>query len=143
MADVVQGVITLLSATAGVTSLTSTRITPAYAPMGTTPEYIVVDMNGTEPQYHSTAEAGLHRSQVSVKCYGNNMLEAINLAEQVRLALSGKPAGSLGGINARRTTVDDIRDAYSGPSGEGDEIGHPAREVLLTIWHNATIPTFP
>lgn len=142
MASVLEGVIQELLDTAGVTALTSTRISPGYAPQETALPYIVVAQTGGEPQYHSTAEAGIQQSQFAVNCYGATILSAVNVAEQVRLALSGKPAGDLGGVNARRTTVDDIRDTYSSPGGEGDEVGYPSREVLVTVWHNTAIPSF-
>lgn len=142
MTGVTEGVINTLKATVGVANLVADQVFPSYAPQGTRRPYIVVDQSGGEPGYHSLGEDGLQESQFTITYYDGTPLKAENGGEQIRLTFSGRPAGDLGGIHARRTIVDDIRDRHVGPGGEGDQSGFPAREVIVTVWHQIPKATF-
>lgn len=139
--SVKEGVIQYLLTVSGVTALVGQKIYPNYSPQ-TTELYLVVEQNGGEPGYHSKGEDGLHEAQIVITAYGPLMGDVEAVIEQVRLALSGKPAGDMGGIEARFTTVDDVRDRYTPPGVEADEVGYPGKELLATVWHLLPVATF-
>ena len=142
MASMLEGIITHLESAAGVSALVGAKVYANFAPQGTETPYIIVEQTAGVPGYHSTAEDGTQETQFTATCYGGTPLEAVNVAEQVRLATSGKTGGDMGGVDIRRSTIDDIREQFTPPAGEGDEVGYPAQEVLINIWHNITIATF-
>ena len=137
MAGVTEGFIKYLSATAGVTAITN-RIYASNAPQNTATPYVIIERRGGEGQYHSAGYSGITESQVTITNYGSTNLEAITLTEAIRVALNAKAVGAFGELDARRMTIDDTRDAYREPTGEGDEVGHPAQEMIVTVWHHET-----
>lgn len=139
MASMLEGIITHLE-NAGTDA--AAKVYANFAPQGTEPPYIIVEQTAGVPGYHSTGEDGTQDTQFTATCYGSSPLAAGNLAEEIRLAVSGKTGGEMGGVNIRRCVIDDIREQYTPPAGEGDEIGYPAQEVLLRVWHNISIATF-
>lgn len=77
----------VLSATAGVTALVSTRIYPDMAPQNVTFPYIVFQKLQTQPTDTKEGVSKLDKILVQVDCYSNNYDNAHSLAAAIRTAL--------------------------------------------------------
>lgn len=129
-----EGVIQYLASAPTVTEFVGTRVYPNKAPQGTNGvNYLIVEQVGFEPRHNSSGADSAQAAQFSIVCYGINEQQADSMADAVRLALHGRSKGSLGGLNHRGVFLDDVRDV-SQPPANADEIGFPAKEVLVTVW---------
>jgi len=93
--DVGDAVYSILSNTAAVTALVSTRIYPTIAAQEAVAPYIVVnDAVSNEPQDTKDRPAVLDRIRIQVDCYGRTRKSAVNVHLAVRTALDGYAIGS-------------------------------------------------
>lgn len=128
-----EGVIQYLASVPTVTEIVGAQVFPNKAPQGKDAPFLIVEQNGFEPQHNSSGADPTQAAQFSITAYGVDEEQTDVLAEEVRIALQGKAKGPMGGLNARGVFLDDVRDVSQPPTG-GDEVGFPAKEVLVTVW---------
>lgn len=97
----VQGIVAKLLATAGVTALVAQRIRTTQADETDTLPYVLLFIVSDGSEYHMAGEAGLARCRLQVDCWGASPLEALDVSEAVRAALSGF-RGLAGTVQIRR-----------------------------------------
>lgn len=84
-----ESLVALLLATAGITSLVSTRIYWTLKPQGTANPYIVLTRVSGVRDYAYQGPSRLIPSRVQVDCYGLTFASAKNIARAVEARLSG------------------------------------------------------
>lgn len=83
-----------------------------------------VDLDGTR--------GGLMSSRYDVECHSTAIDQAIDVADSIRTALSGK-YGTFGGASVKGCFVEDHDDTYI-PRGIGDDHGVHVSALQLVIW---------
>jgi hypothetical protein len=87
----------ILSDTAGVTALVSTRIYPDIATQGAVYPFVVYSVEGTLPTDTKDGPSGLDVVQVAVMIYANTYTAAQDIAGAVRTALD-RTAGTFASV---------------------------------------------
>lgn len=104
MALIEQALYSYLSNYAGLTALVSTRIYPDVCPQEPTLPYVVFQKIHDQPGYVMGGETGISDAVFQFDAVSTSSLEAKNVAEQLRQALSGF-SGVMGGDESA-VTVD-------------------------------------
>lgn len=140
MSDIAKGVRTLLAATTGVTSLTSTRIyydgvlpqNPVY------PAVTLVEVSA-EHVGHLNGESGLVESRVQVDAWSEQPDTANSVHEAIRTKLAAY-AGAAGTETIRRAYAENRR-TESVPPSEGSANWLYRRSHDYRIFHLESLPT--
>lgn len=82
------GIISLLSANAGVSALVGTRIYKSVLPRGYTLPAIAVHRYGGTQEYQADGPVGLREDQVQLDCYAEDAETAQQVIEAVRAVLA-------------------------------------------------------
>jgi hypothetical protein len=104
MALIEEALYSYLSGYAGLIALTSTRIYPDICPQEPTVPYVVFYKTTDTPEYAMGGETVLTDTVMQFDCISTGSLQARQVAEQLRLALSGF-SGAMG-TGASEVTVD-------------------------------------
>lgn len=83
-------IIAELKDTAGVTALVSTRVYGSLAPSDSAFPRIMMQQAGGSSEHYLGAETDKARASMQIVCWGTTIDSAHAVAEQVRLAISGK-----------------------------------------------------
>lgn len=128
-----------------IAGLVGIRIRPGVAGKADALPYIVYNKITDVPAHHMTAAAGLTTTHWQIDCYAGSASAADTLAEAVRDALDGFPAGTMGSgdntANVRGCRLHGTTDDYI-PPAEGQEYGVYRRIMEFEIWHTQSVPTF-
>ena len=84
-----EGLVAYLTGNAGVSALVSDRVGPAPLPQDSEQPAVTYQIISRTAQYTHRGPAGLTRPRIQVDCWSTTYSESQQLAEQVRLALSG------------------------------------------------------
>ena len=79
----------LIRSTTAVTDIVATRVFPAYVPKGQSLPAVVYELLTSDPIDSNDGHGGLTYSRFSVECMSNSYSEVKDLAEKVRLAVTG------------------------------------------------------
>ena len=140
MASVDQALRTRLINVTAVTNLTSTRIYPGKAPVGVTYPYITFSMISAAHQRHMTNAAGLSEAVFQLDIWSNNRLEAVTVAEQVRLALDHW-SGTSDSVVIRTISLLDERDELLPATDASDHGASYRRQMDFSVWHQESVPS--
>ncbi len=135
-----KGIIDYLLTQTAITDVVSTKIRPNQAEQGITRPYLVVRQEDSEDIEHAGGAAGLAFAELDIDCHGTSQKQAMDLAELLRLELSGF-SGAMGSETVRRVAFIGQRHLGSSPQ-QGGEIGKPAVTVSVEVHHNNTVPSF-
>lgn len=106
-----EAIYNILSNTAGVTAIVSTRIYPVRLPLDTDYPAVTFQLVSSIPENHKTGRANYFNSRIQVNCFavdtstasGNQ--KSIDLAVAVKAALERKTPGTYGGIGVKNITL--------------------------------------
>jgi len=115
------------------------RVYPVSAPQNATLPYIVYQIVGSETLYHADNEAGLQATRMQIDCYAETYDAAYDLADKVRLALSGY-TGLISTILIRGIFLESQQD-LSEPTVERGEKPLMRISADYEVWHDQTVPT--
>lgn len=126
-----------------ITNRVEHRIYPGHAPVGVLGELIVIREINRNPEYTIDLEAGIHDLIVQVDCYAAGPKSAYNLAELVRLRLSGY-RGTIGRedpANIESARIINARQVQERPADNSDKWTH-RYQMDFAMFVHTTIPTF-
>ena len=93
--NAIQALYTHLNASSGITSLSSNRIYPGFAPQNITMPYITYNHISTVPVHAMVNDAPLHEYRFQISVWTSAYNDTINLSTQVKSALRDL-SGTLG-----------------------------------------------
>jgi len=138
--SVKSSLITHLTGVAGLSALVGSRVGFSRVSHGDALPYIVANQVSGDHKHHMTAATGIVVGRFQFDCYGASLLEATNVAEQLRLALDGK-RGTVGDVFFSSCHLADERDGFENPSG-GEQDGISSVQQDYMIGWTVSVPSF-
>ena len=133
-------IITYLNTKTGVTDLVGSRIRFGFSEQADALPRIVIHNIDNSHEHHLTAAAGFVQGRFQFDCFGETPLQALNVSEQLRLALDGF-RGTMGDVYVSTCLLDSERDNTDQPV-EGAHRGvYSVQQDYLLGWA-VSVPTF-
>lgn len=136
-----------LLADTAIAALVAARVFPLRADQNSLYPMIVLQQISLTPQLYTHGELGLVTTRVQVGCWAKTYSEAHNLANKVRLRVSGY-TGVMGGpnngdpaITVQDCELDNVYDQDDDTPGQDDRRLCGVITDYL-IWHAQTVPDF-
>jgi hypothetical protein len=127
----IAALIAKLLATAGVTTLVSTRIRPVLAHQTDTLPLVVVHKISHRPEYSTSAAISYAETRVQIDCWGLTMASAQAVGAAVKTALSGV-SFTQGGVTFSGLFVQGERHSFEGDQPEARRF---RCSLDFQVWH--------
>tara|TARA_R100000808_G_C2021747_1_gene69600 strand:+ start:48 stop:461 length:414 start_codon:yes stop_codon:yes gene_type:complete len=123
MADIEHALRNRIRSSSDVTDIVATRVFPIVVPSGQSLPAIVYELVSSDPQESNDGHSALTYARFSVDCMAKSYSDVKDLAEKVRLAVTGY-SGTEASVVVTSTRHLSSSDEYSPPANAGERGTH-------------------
>lgn len=123
MANIEHALRNRIRSASNVTDIVATRVFPAYVPKGQALPACVYELTSSDPLDTNSGHAGLTYSRFTIECISNSYSEVKDLAEKVRLAVTGY-SGTEASVEITSLRHQGSSDDFTPPADAGERGTH-------------------